>query len=73
MRWFNSFGFITIMVFSFAFLTTLVFPTSEEKGNLASVHTLVQADGSQSLARFMPITASHYGESDSPVFAVRGP
>jgi len=53
MRWFNSFGFITIMVFSFALLTTLIIPASEGNGNLARVHTLVQADGSQSPGRFM--------------------
>jgi hypothetical protein len=73
MRWFNSFGFLTIMVFFFAVLTTLVFPASEGKGNLARVHTLVQADGGQSQGRYMTITASRHGEPGSHVYAVRGP
>jgi hypothetical protein len=72
-RWFNSFGFITIMVFFFAFLTTLVFPASEGKGNLSSVHALVQADGGLSTRRFKTITDLRHGESGDTIYAVRGP
>jgi hypothetical protein len=72
-RWFNSFGFITIVVISFAFLTTLVFPASERKGNLSSVHTLVQADGGQSPGRFKTITVLRHGQSSGTVYAVHEP
>ena len=72
-KWFNSFGFITIMVLSFAFLTTLVFPASDGKGSLSGVHTLGQADGGQTPGRFETITVSRHGESNGAVYAVRGP
>jgi hypothetical protein len=72
-RWFNSFGFITILVFSFVVLTTLVFPASEGKGNISRVHTLVQADGGLSPGRFKTITVLRQGESSGKVYTVRGP
>jgi hypothetical protein len=72
MKWFNSFGFITIVVFSFAFLTTMEFSAFEGKGERARAYTRVQPGGGQSFNRFTTITASQYGESSDSVYAVRG-
>ena len=72
-RWSNSFGFITIMVFSFVVLTMLVFPASEGNVNLSGMSVLVQADGGQSPGRFKTIRASRFRESSGAVYAVHGP
>jgi len=72
-RWSNSFGFITIMVFSFVVLTMLVFPASEGNVNLSGMSVLVQADGGQSPGRFKTIAASRFRESSGAVYAVHGP
>jgi hypothetical protein len=72
-RWFNSFGFLTIIVFSFAVLTMLVFPSSEGNVNLSRMHALVQADSGQSPERFKTITTSRFRESTGTVYAVHGP
>ena len=72
-RWFNSFGFLTIMVFSFVVLTMLVFPASKGNANLSGMHALVQADGGQSPWRFKTITASQFRESSGTVYGVHGP
>ena len=71
-RWSNSFGFITIMVFSFAVLTMLVFPASEGNVTISGVQTLVQADRGQSAGRFRTTTASRNRESTGTVTAVHG-
>ena len=72
MRWLNSFGFITILVFSFAFLTTMVLPAYEGNAKLARTYHHVQADDGQSPGRFRIYTGSQQGESNAPVYVVRG-
>ena len=72
-RWFNSFWFITIVVFVFAFLTTMVSPEFEGNGKFARAHTLGQTAGGQPPGRFRMITASRYGESIDPDYGVRRP
>jgi len=72
-RWSNSFGFLTIMVFSFVVLTVLVFPASEGNVNLSGMQTLVQAEGGQSPGRLKTITASRFRESSGAVYADHGP
>ena len=39
---FNSFGFITIVVFVFAFLSTMAFPSTDAGRKRAVAHTLAQ-------------------------------
>jgi hypothetical protein len=70
--WFNSFGFITILVFSFAFLTTMEFPTAKEKEKFSRPYTLVKSDGGHSPERFSTVTASRYGAASGPVYVDRG-
>ena len=72
-RWSNSFGFITIMVFSFAVLTMLVFPASEGNVNLTGMQTPVQDGGGQTPERFKTITASRDRESTDADSVVHDP
>ena len=72
-RWSNSFGFITIVVFSFAVLTMLVFPASEGNVPITGMQTLVKDDGGQSLGRFKTITASRNRESTDAVSGIHEP
>ena len=71
-RWFNSFGFITVVVFSFAFLTTMEFPPANGKGRLPKPYIQTHSDGSQSPDRLKTITASRYGEAGDSDYTVRG-
>ena len=72
-RWSNSFGFITVIVFSFVVLTMLVFPASEGNVKLSGMPSPVQADGGESPGRFKTSTASSFRESSDDVYAVQGP
>lgn len=69
---FNSFGFITIMVFSFAVLSTMAFSASEGWQGQTQAYTLAPPHDAQYGERSRMIKASRYGESSHSVTANRG-
>jgi hypothetical protein len=72
-KMFNSFGFITFMVFFFAFLSTMVFPSTEADRKWAVTHTPGQSHGTVS---FEPLKTDRVSQQDETIRlerAVRGP
>jgi hypothetical protein len=71
-RWFNSFGFITVVIFSFAFLTTMDFSTGDHKGPPRMPSVLAQSGIGQTLDQFGTLAAERYGEAGAPFYIVQG-
>jgi hypothetical protein len=70
-RWFNSFGFITAVIFSFAFLTTMDFSPGEGRGRFPVPHVMVKAEGGQTLERFRRLAAARYGEAGASFYIIQ--
>ena len=68
LKWFNSFGFITVVIFSFAFLTTMDFSSGEAKGRVLMPRVAAK---SQTLDRFRTLAAAPYGETGAPFYIVQ--
>jgi len=72
-KWFNSFGFITVVVFSFAFLTTMEFPSGEGSGRLPMPYVLAKSESGQTLDRFRALTDSRHDAAGNPFYIVQAP
>lgn len=72
LRWFNSFGFITVVIFLFAFLTTMDFSSSDGKGRLPASYLPVNTESGQTLDRVGPPVAAQYRTAGAPFYLVQG-
>jgi hypothetical protein len=72
MRWFNSFGFITVVIFSFAFLTTVDFSTGNEKGRPRTPSVMAQSEIGQTLGEFGTLAAVRFDGVGVPFYIVQG-
>lgn len=68
----NSFGFITFVVFTFAFLTTVPFIAMEGDGKWARGQSPAQPRAGLSSERFETTTVPKDGESIGHIRAIRG-
>jgi hypothetical protein len=72
MTWFNSFGFVTVVIFSFAFLTTMDFSPGDGKERHPMPYVLAKSESGQTLDRFRALAAARYGKAGTPYYIVQG-
>jgi hypothetical protein len=70
LRWFNSFGFITVVIFSFAFLTTMDFSSDEGKRRLPMPSILAKSESGRALDRSGLPAAAQYSAAGAPFYLV---
>jgi hypothetical protein len=72
LRWFNSFGFITVVIFLFAFITTMDFSSAVEKRRLPVPELLAKSGSGQMLDRFGSRMAVQNKAATAPFYLVQG-